>query len=310
MKRIFTPYLGNRGSGKSTLLMAIAGFLKPTKGRIYINDKDVTDHPPEQRDIGIVFQNYALFPNMSVFKNVAFGLKVRKYSKQDIQHRTEKVLKTVGIWEQSHKKPVALSGGQQQRVAIARAMVLNPKILLMDEPLSNLDAKLRVEMRSELMRLQQQFGFTIVFVTHDQNEALSMSSCIALLNQGTINQFGKPQDLYYNPATAYTCNFLGEACVFSSGLKQVLNLPENAFIAVRPERLPLCGVHDTMDYKINAKITDIVFRGINAFIYATLETGETIHNTIFGHHAISLSIGDTITVGCNESDLIIISDMA
>ncbi len=305
-KKDFYTLLGESGSGKSTLLMAIAGFLKPTQGRIYIDGTDVTDLPPEQRDIGIVFQNYALFPNMSVCKNVAFGLKVRKYSKQNIQDRTEQVLKTVGIWEHAHKKPVALSGGQQQRVAIARAIVLNPKILLMDEPLSNLDAKLRVEMRSELIRLQQQFGFTIVFVTHDQDEALSMSSCVALLNQGKIEQFGKPQDLYYTPATAYACNFLGEACVFSSGLKQALNLPKNAFVAVRPERLPLCNTGNAVDYTIDATITDIVFRGTNALIYATLETGETIHNTLFGHHAISLNIGDTITVGCNKDDLIII----
>lgn len=306
----FYTLLGESGSGKSTLLMAIAGFLQPAGGKIYIDGRDVTDLPPEQRDIGIVFQNYALFPNLTVFDNVAFGLKVRKYTKDEIQERTERILKATGIWDQAQKKPVALSGGQQQRVAVARAMVLNPKILLMDEPLSNLDAKLRVEMRAELLRLQNKFGFTVVFVTHDQDEALSLSTQIALLNQGQVEHHGVPHELYYQPRTPYTCNFLGEACVFSDELKKQLKLPADVFTAIRPEQMPLVTAKSKTDYKVSGEITDMIFRGANALVYAQLSTGEVIHNTVFGHDALPLKIGGKVTFGFMENDLITIKSGA
>lgn len=306
----FFTLLGESGSGKSTLLMAIAGFLRPTVGKILIDGVDVTDLPPEQRDIGIVFQNYALFPNLTVYDNVAFGLKVRKYPKPEIQQKTESVLQATGILETANRKPNTLSGGQQQRVALARAMVLAPKILLMDEPLSNLDAKLRLEMRAELRRLQQQFGFTAIFVTHDQDEALSMSSQVALLNHGMIEQVSAPQDMYHNPQTAYACTFLGEACVFSQHTKNEMGLAMQTFVAIRPERLHMIADNKApCDYIFNGKISDIVFRGANAILAINLKNGETVSVVVWGHQVIALQHGDTISVGCNKDDLICIDHM-
>ena len=306
----FFTLLGESGSGKSTLLMAIAGFLRPTAGKILIDSHDVTDLPPEQRDIGIVFQNYALFPNLTVFENVAFGLKVRKYPKQDIIQKTEQVLKTTGIFEYAKRKPNVLSGGQQQRVALARAMVLAPKILLLDEPLSNLDAKLRLEMRAELRRLQQQFAFTAVFVTHDQDEALSMSSQVALLNQGKIEQVSPPQDMYHNPQTPYTCTFLGEVCVFSQHTKNHMGLDTQAFVAIRPERLQrITDSCQKLEYTFKGTLSDIVFRGANALLDITLQNGENVSVVMWGHNTLSLRCGDTVQFGCNTDDLICIGDM-
>lgn len=207
----FFTLLGPSGCGKTTALRALAGFVSPTKGRIIIGETDVTRLPSSKRDIGMVFQNYALFPSMSVRSNISFGLKVAKEQKDSLERRVNEIAEQVNLSDEQLEKGVAeLSGGQQQRVAIARALVMKPKILLLDEPLSNLDAKLRHQLRVQLKELQSQFGITTVYVTHDQDEALSMSDRIAVINGGRIEQVGTPQQIYTNSATEFVCNFIGD----------------------------------------------------------------------------------------------------
>ena len=202
--------LGPSGCGKSTLLRLIAGFLQPDSGKIYFNGKDVTDMPPEKRNAPMVFQNYALWPHLSVFENVAFGLKAQKLPKAEIEERTMEALKVVRMEEFASRKTPMLSGGQQQRVALARALAVAPELILLDEPLSNLDAKLRDEMRDELRTICRDRNLTAIYVTHDRREALSMADRMALLNGGVISQMGKPAELYRNPANRFAAEFLGD----------------------------------------------------------------------------------------------------
>jgi iron(III) transport system ATP-binding protein len=208
----FFTLLGPSGCGKTTALRTLAGFIEPSNGTVHVDGKNVTKLPSDKRQVGMVFQNYALFPSMSVWENIAFGLRVRKEKSaesdrlvRDIAHRVEL------SDEQLHKNVAELSGGQQQRVAVARALVLKPKILLLDEPLSNLDAKLRHQLRQQLKDLQSEFGITTVYVTHDQDEALAMSDRVAVFNKGVVEQVGAPQDIYDNAATEFVCNFIGDS---------------------------------------------------------------------------------------------------
>lgn len=201
--------LGPSGCGKTTTLRTIAGFISAEKGRILIDGKDNTMLPPNKRNIGLVFQNYALFPHLSVFDNVAYGLKRRKVDKETIAQKVMQVLKLVSLSGYEQRLPSQLSGGQRQRVALARSIVIEPDLLLLDEPLSNLDAKLRDEMRAELSRLQHQLGITMIYVTHDQVEALSLSSRIIVMNEGNIEQNGTPEDIYERPATSFVARFVG-----------------------------------------------------------------------------------------------------
>ena len=204
-----TGLLGPSGCGKSTLLYLISGLQKPTSGRIYFGDRDVTDLPPEKREIGLVFQNYALYPHMTVAQNIAFPLVNRKVKKAEIQERTAKMAALVQIEELLNRKPSQLSGGQQQRVAIARALVKRPEILLLDEPLTYLDARLRLEMREEIRRIQTETGVTTVFVTHDQEEAMSITDEIILMKKGVVQQQCDPQRMYLDPANQFVASFLG-----------------------------------------------------------------------------------------------------
>lgn len=206
----FFTFLGPSGCGKTTILRMIAGFYYPTKGNIYFNDKEVTNIPPNKRQTGMVFQNYALFPHMSVFENVSFGLKVRKLASNEIKKRVDKYLALVRLDGYEKRKVTELSGGQQQRVALARSLVIEPNILLLDEPLSNLDAKLREEMRIEIKSLQRQLGITTIYVTHDQTEALTMSDQIAVFDRGVCQQVGSPDDIYNAPANTFVAQFIGE----------------------------------------------------------------------------------------------------
>lgn len=201
--------LGPSGCGKTTTLRTIAGFIMPEKGRVIIGGKDNTHLPPYKRNIGLVFQTYALFPHLSVFDNVAYGLKRRKVEKSLIGDKVADVLKLVSLSGYEKRLPSQLSGGQRQRVALARSIVIEPDLLLLDEPLSNLDAKLRDEMRAELSRLQHQLGITMIYVTHDQVEALSLSSRIIVMNQGDIEQNGTPEEIYEKPATSFVARFVG-----------------------------------------------------------------------------------------------------
>ena len=210
----FFALLGPSGSGKSTLLRVLAGFAQPNAGRVLVDGRDVSRVPPWDRDIGMVFQNYALWPHMTVAQNVAFGLEERRLPRADIERKVAAALNLVGLGELGARRPSQLSGGQQQRVALARTIAIEPKVLLLDEPLSNLDAKLRVHMRTELLALQRKLGITTVFVTHDQEEALSIADRVAVLDQGVIQQIGTPMELYDRPTNRFIAQFVGTINLF------------------------------------------------------------------------------------------------
>ena len=208
----FFTLLGPSGCGKTTALRTLAGFIEPSKGTVHVDGKNVTRLASDKRQVGMVFQNYALFPSMSVWENIAFGLRVRKEKSADSDRMVRDIARRVELSDDQLGKNVAeLSGGQQQRVAVARALVLRPKILLLDEPLSNLDAKLRHQLRQQLKDLQSEFGITTVYVTHDQDEALAMSDRVAVFNKGVVEQVGTPKDIYDHSATEFVCNFIGDS---------------------------------------------------------------------------------------------------
>lgn len=247
----FLALLGPSGCGKTTSLRMIAGFVEASAGRIFFGDDDVTDLPPNKRNTGMVFQGFALFPHMTVAQNVAYGLEMRRVSKAEIQDRVTKVLDLVQLEGFAERLPRQLSGGQQQRVALARALVINPRVLLLDEPLSALDAKLRHEVRLQIRQLQQSLGLTTVFVTHDQEEALSLADRLVVMNGGGIEQIGKPADLYERPATPFVADFIGKTnffkgelrgdqFVFEGGdtsLKVQPRIPKAGLLGIRPEKI-------------------------------------------------------------------------
>ena len=221
----FFTFLGPSGCGKTTLLRIIAGFVAPDEGVVYLDEQPMNHVPPWRRDIGLVFQNFALWPHLSVFENVAFGLRERKVARAEIERRVAAALKQVDLVGAEKRRPSQLSGGQQQRVALARTLVIQPRVLLLDEPLSNLDAKLRIEMRLELLKLQRDLGLTTIYVTHDQEEALAMSTRIAVMRDGKVIQEGKPREIYEQPADKFVAAFLGHANLFSG---QVISFHEGS----------------------------------------------------------------------------------
>jgi putative spermidine/putrescine transport system ATP-binding protein len=208
-------FLGPSGCGKTTTMRSIAGLLTPTSGRVVLDGADITRVPANKRNVGLVFQSYALFPHLTVYENVAFGLRLKRMAVADIDARVTAGIKSVGLSAFSGRKPTELSGGQQQRVALARSMVMEHKVLLLDEPLSNLDARLRVEMRAELQRVQKETGVTMIFVTHDQAEALSLADRIVVMREGLIEQVGTPEEIYNNPASSFVADFVGFENVFA-----------------------------------------------------------------------------------------------
>jgi iron(III) transport system ATP-binding protein len=215
--------LGPSGCGKTTTLRCIAGFEKPTGGAIDFLGQDFTSIPPFRRNIGMVFQSYALFPHLSIFENVAYGLRIRKLGRREIEERVNRILQLVGLDATQKRKPSELSGGQQQRIALARALVYDPQLLLLDEPLSNLDAKLRVYMREEIRRIQQRAKVTTIYVTHDQEEALSISDRIAVMHAGSVSQVGSPDEIYENPASIRVADFIGQANFIECTIRQDRN---------------------------------------------------------------------------------------
>jgi putative spermidine/putrescine transport system ATP-binding protein len=231
-----TCLLGPSGCGKTTTLRMIGGFLQPDAGRILIDGADVSLLPPERRPTSMVFQNYALWPHMTVYNNVAFGLKLRKLSRKEIRERVENVLELVGLTHHIHSYPARISGGEQQRVALARALVLEPKVLLLDEPLSNLDAKLRVRVREDIREIQQRIGITTVFVTHDQDEALSISDRIAVMSGGKVEQYADPRTLYREPATRFVASFVGAMNFYRATLR------DGAIELANGTRIPCAGI--------------------------------------------------------------------
>lgn len=263
-KGSFTTLLGPSGCGKTTLLRCISGFLNPTEGSIYINGVNQNDVEPNKRKIGMVFQDYALFPHLSVEANIMYGLKVnntyvdsngkiKKYSKRQLQEKVHDVTEILDLQDYLSRYPHELSGGQQQRVALARAIVLNPEVLLMDEPLSSLDTKLREKVRDELKEIQHKLGITTIYVTHDQEEALSLSDTIAIINNGTLQQIGSPRDVYYKPANAFVADFVGRA--------NFLQLQGQSYM-VRPEWLTEVTIdNDSKTDKIQGTVISSAFLG-------------------------------------------------
>jgi iron(III) transport system ATP-binding protein len=220
--------LGPSGCGKTTLLRIIAGLYKPNQGQVFFNNKDVTNVPPWERNVGLVFQDYALWPHMTVYENIAYGLKLRKVQKEDIYNKIKYIASLLRIEDLLERYPHQLSGGQQQRVALARAIVVNPNVLLLDEPLSNLDAKVRVNVRTEIRKLQKKLKTTTVYVTHDQEEALVISDRIAVMNIGTVEQIGTPAEIYYNPRTPFVADFVGQVNMIFGKLS-LLSSEKNTF---------------------------------------------------------------------------------
>ncbi len=266
----FFGLLGPSGSGKTTLLRAIAGFISPDAGRIFIGDQPVERVPVEDREIGMVFQNYALFPNMTVAENVAFGLRVRKVSGPEQTRRVAEVLDLVQLGPLGPRKPSELSGGQRQRVALARAIVTRPRVLLLDEPLSALDRALRVDMQIELRRIQREVGITTIFVTHDQEEALTLSDHIGILKDGRLIRHGPPRAVYEDPQDAFTARFLGEANILTGTLEpNGLRLTDGtllpgvatAAIAIRPEALTISLAQPATPHRLCAALTQRIFAG-------------------------------------------------
>jgi putative spermidine/putrescine transport system ATP-binding protein len=301
--------LGPSGCGKTTTLRTIAGFIEPDGGSLRIGDKDVTRVPPNKRNIGLVFQSYALFPHLSVFENVAFGLKMRGVAKAEIGERVQRALDLVDLGGYEKRLPAQLSGGQRQRVALSRAIVIEPDLLLLDEPLSNLDAKLRVGMREELSRLQRQLGITMVYVTHDQVEALSLSDRVVVMNQGRIEQIAPPEELYTTPATAFVAQFMGcdnsfpasyespvesgeaeESKASAAGPRRIWLRAGGTPLLVLPHRMPDVAPGEELrcygrpeefaifaedgDNRIPGKVVFRSFQGANTLITIETEVGE------------------------------------
>ncbi|TAG10831.1 MAG: ABC transporter ATP-binding protein [Rhodobacterales bacterium] len=266
----FFGLLGPSGSGKTTLLRAIAGFVQPDHGRIVIGDQPVEGTAVEDRNIGMVFQSYALFPNMTVAENVAFGLEVRRIPGPERARRVAEVLELVQLGPFGNRKPQDLSGGQRQRVAMARAIVTRPRVLLLDEPLSALDRALRVDMQIELKRIQREVGITTIFVTHDQEEALTLSDQIGILKDGRLVRHGPPRAVYGDPQDAFTAHFLGEANILTGTVEgQGLRLADGtllpgvttASIALRPEALTASLVEPTTPHRLQARLVQRIFSG-------------------------------------------------
>ena len=263
----FFTFLGPSGCGKTTSLRALVGFLSPSKGKVYVGDKDVTNLPVEKRNIGMVFQSYALFPTMSVYDNIAFGIKVKKASKTEIDQKVHEVAAKIKITESQLKKNVSdLSGGQQQRVALARAIVLEPKILCLDEPLSNLDAKLRIDMRMELKRLQKELGITTLYVTHDQEEALTLSDRIAVFNNGYVEQVGTPYEIYNESKSEFVCDFIGDINRLKGELLSEVNTQSGANLDTNKTgfvRIERCISEEKAGYvKLTGKVEEAEFSGV------------------------------------------------
>lgn len=277
----FFTFLGPSGCGKTTTLRTITGFIEPVEGAVVVKDRDITHVPIEDRNIGIVFQSYALFPTMTVYDNIAFGLKVKKAKRAEIDQRVRDIARKVDLSDEQLQKAVSqLSGGQQQRVAIARALVTNPAIICMDEPLSNLDAKLRVQLRNELKKMQKDFGITTIYVTHDQEEALTLSDRIAVFNKGVIEQIGTPNEVYNHSATEFVCNFIGDINRLETPLVQHLNdrgagLDPDKHNYIRLERLHVNVEPRDGELALSGVVESREYYGLYIKYYITVE-GQTL----------------------------------
>jgi putative spermidine/putrescine transport system ATP-binding protein len=284
----FFSMLGPSGSGKTTVLRLIAGFEPPTSGRIHLAGEDVTGRPPYDRDVNTVFQDYAIFPHMNVLQNVEYGLRVKKVGKAERRKRAEEALATVRLEGYAARRPHQLSGGQRQRVALARALVNRPKVLLLDEPLGALDLKLRREMQVELKQIQREVGITFVFVTHDQEEALTMSDRVAVFNEGRIEQLATPFELYENPTSTFVAGFVGTSNLIEGQAAQQV-LGEGGTFVIRPEKLLMHAVEQAPSADAGTVTAPGVVREV---VYLGAST----------HSIVELDAGPTLTVSHQNSD--------
>lgn len=304
----FFSMLGPSGSGKTTVLRLIAGFETPTSGTVELFGDDVTKKAPFDRNVNTVFQDYALFPHMNVLQNVAYGLRVRGVSKKDRTARALKALESVRLEHLAERSPAQLSGGQRQRVALARATVVEPSVLLLDEPLGALDLKLREQMQVELKEIQRELGITFIFVTHDQEEALTLSDRIAVFNQGKIEQLGTPDELYERPGSRFVADFVGTTNLFDDELSRTM-LGRPGEHSIRPERLIVTAIGDTTPNtarRANGTIVDSIYLGGSTRVVIDLEGGHRISalepNT--GEKDRSNSRGKPVLVHWNDSDIV------
>lgn len=307
----FITLLGPSGCGKTTTLNIIAGFENVDSGNIIFENNKINDIPPHKRQINTVFQKYALFTHMNIYENVAFGLRIKKLPEKEIKEKVKNMLKLVDLDGFEKRAAHSLSGGQQQRVAIARALVNEPKLLLLDEPLGALDLKLRKEMQVELKKIQKQLGITFVFVTHDQEEALTMSDTIVVMNKGEIQQIGTPEDIYNEPKNRFVANFIGESNIINGVMLEDFkvnfegkdfqcvdkgfNKNEAVEVVIRPEDIKIT---DEAEGMLNGKVTSVVFRGVHYEIKAMIDNTEwIIHNTM------QVSVGKNIGIKITPDDI-------
>jgi spermidine/putrescine transport system ATP-binding protein len=330
----FITLLGPSGCGKTTLLRMISGFETPSEGTVLLNGADVTHEPPYRRDVNQVFQSYALFPHLTVAENIGFGLRMKKLPRAEIADRVADAAAMVSLTGLEDRKPSQLSGGQRQRVALARALVLRPQVLLLDEPLSALDAKLRHAMQLELKRLQQKLGITFVFVTHDQDEALTMSDRIAVINQGKIEQLGTSSDIYHKPRTTFVANFIGQANILQAellgregadarirlagGIELVVDAAEVApgtaspLVSVRPEKIHLQSPRPGQDPPVNtfpARVVDELFRGAIAHLHLEAAGGLVLTAMVANESTTQDAFhpGDSVWCHLHRDDIVVVS---
>ena len=326
----FFSIIGPSGSGKTTLLGVTAGFIPPTDGQILVDGRDLVGIPPFQRNIGMVFQNYSLFPHMTVAQNIGFPLRMRKLGRAEADERIKRMLGVVRLGGMADRYPAQLSGGQQQRVALARAAVYDPVLLLMDEPLSALDKNLREEMQREIKAFQQALGATVIYVTHDQYEASSMSHRIAIMNGGRVAQIGSPRELYENPRNRFVASFLGEANLFevrshqpAAGNRTLVETgqgfrihaagsppPGKGFVlCVRPERISVGPAKSTAANQLTGSVSDVVYSSGTAHYRIRVAPDMEINQKIqAGSMARQFDIGETVHLSWDESDSQLIAE--
>ena len=320
----FVTMLGPSGSGKTTCLMMLAGFETPTNGEIYLNSNPISNIPPHKRGIGMVFQNYALFPHMTVYENLSFPLKVRKISKEDIDKKVDKALSMVSLSGFEKRMPGQLSGGQQQRVAVARSLVFDPQLVLMDEPLGALDKNLRESMQYEIKHIHESIGVTVVYVTHDQGEALTMSNRIAVFNDGKVQQLSSPDKLYEQPVNSFVAEFIGENNTFTGEVTdiskdkckiklnsgneifanpiRVKSKGEKTIVSLRPERA-IIDPEDKIENKFKGKIEEVIYHGDHTRVRLDiLGNKEFILKVPNSSSRMDIKVGNQLNVGWNSFD--------
>ena len=321
--------LGPSGCGKTTLLRMIAGFYYPDGGRILFDDQDVSQTPPHKRNTGMVFQNYALWPHMTVRENLMFGLEMRGVPTAERQGRVDRALEMVQMQAYADRSPNQLSGGQQQRVAVGRALVLEPDVVLMDEPLSNLDARLRLEMRAQIKRIHERLGTTIVYVTHDQNEALSMADRMAIMLRGRISQIGAPRAVYHRPDSRFVADFVGETNLLKGEVRNVgeqtlvdtavgtltssavydgVKVGDAVICSIRPERLDVLSEGETRPNALAGEVLQVFFLGNHEQIFLRLTDGTEVKVVEFDTAIPRAKAGKTARLGCDPSDVVLLRE--